>query len=107
MQFKRGIGALFAPRGKGTVKLQKKNTKMHFEAHFLLFLLAVWRKKITKGVNKNFFETWGVNEVSCRRGDSDFTLQEGGNDTLPPCPCMGSPLPGSPKTTPPLRTYLM
>ncbi len=26
----------------------------------------------------------GVNKVSCRRGDLDFTLQEGGNNTLPP-----------------------
>ncbi len=26
----------------------------------------------------------GVNQVSCRRGDLDFTLQEGGNGTLPP-----------------------
>ncbi len=29
--------------------------------------------------------------MSCRRGDSDFTLQEGGNGTLPPpCPRMAS-----------------
>ncbi len=31
----------------------------------------------------------GVNKVSCRRGDSDFTLQEGGNGILPPMPTYG------------------
>ncbi len=47
-------------------------------------------KKISldkRGVKKqNFFYQGGVNRVSCRRGDSDFALQEGGNGTLPP-PC--------------------
>ncbi len=40
---------------------------------------------VTKGGPiKKFFVQGGVNKVSCRRGDSDFTLQEGGNGTLPP-----------------------
>ena len=57
-----------------------------FEAHFLLFLRAVWGKfSCDKGGSiKNFLTPRGVNEVSCRRGDSDFTLREGGNGTLPP-----------------------
>ncbi len=40
---------------------------------------------MAKGGSINFFLTQGeVNKVSCRRGDSDFTLQEGGSGTLPP-----------------------
>ncbi len=38
----------------------------------------------TCSMGKNFLETRGVNKVSCRRGDLDFTLQEGGNGTLSP-----------------------
>ncbi len=40
---------------------------------------------VTKGGSiKKFSRQGGVNKVSGRRGDSDFTLQEGGNGTLPP-----------------------
>ncbi len=39
---------------------------------------------MTKGGSIFFLGQWGVNIVSCRREDSDFTLQEGGNGTLPP-----------------------
>ena len=58
-----------------------------FEAHFLLFLLAVWGNFSCEkgGVNRKISgNKGGVNKVSCRRGDSDFTLKEGGNGTLPP-----------------------
>ncbi len=47
----------------------------HFFYDFYLkygenFLVTKW------GSIKKFFETRGVNKVSCRRGDPDFTLQE-------------------------------
>ena len=41
---------------------------------------------VQRGVIKKLLGQRRVNKVSGRRGDSDFTLQEEGNDTLPPMP---------------------
>ncbi len=68
-----------------------------FLRHIFYEFYLQYGKKIlrTKGGSiKKFLGQGGVNKVSGRRGDSDFTLQEGGNGTLPPptCPRMGMSL---------------
>ncbi len=56
--------------------------------HFFVDFLHAQLKKFSLnkgGVNKKFsWDKGGVNKVSGRRGDLDYTLQEGGNGTLPP-----------------------
>ncbi len=54
-----------------------------FLRHFFIFTCTVG-KKLLGQKGGNYLDSWGVNKVSCRRGDSDFALHEGGNDTLPP-----------------------
>ena len=66
---------------------------LHLLGTFVMISTCSMGKKflVTKGGSiKKFLGTrGGVNKVSGRRGDSDFTLQEGGNGTLPPpCPRM-------------------
>ncbi len=64
-----------------TFYVGKKNFQLFFKKTFLRLFLWIFIQILEKilGASKG-----GVNKVSCRRGDSDFSLQEGGNGTLSP-----------------------
>ncbi len=59
--------------------------KLFFRHFFYDFYLQYGKNILVTrgGTIKKILEATGVNKVFCRRGDSDFTLQEGGFGLYP------------------------